>query len=60
LKDVLGALPLVERLVFRLAEQVVHVFHRSVVDQVLALTPPPEGLRFIPVADWSDSAGFKP
>jgi hypothetical protein len=58
-EEVLGAVPLEERLAFRLAEQVVHIFHRSVVDRVMNLTPPPEGIRFIPVPDWSDSSGFR-
>ncbi|WP_366934983.1 imm11 family protein [Pyxidicoccus fallax] len=58
-EDVLSAVPLEERLAFRLEEAVVHLFHRSVVDRVMSLTPPPEGLRFIPVSDWNDSAGFR-
>jgi hypothetical protein len=56
---VLGAIPLQERLVFLLEEDTVHLFHRSVVDRVMSLTPPPEGLRFIPVPDWNDSASFR-
>ncbi|RKH34091.1 imm11 family protein [Corallococcus sicarius] len=56
---VLHEVPLEERLAFRLAESVVYLFHRSVVDRVLELTPPPEGLRFIPVAEWNDSSGFR-
>ncbi|NMO16267.1 hypothetical protein HPC49_10445 [Pyxidicoccus fallax] len=58
-EDVLGAVPLEERLAFRLEEAVVHLFHRSVVDRAMSLTPPPVGLRFIPVSDWNDSAGFR-
>jgi hypothetical protein len=58
-EDVLRDIPLQERLAFRLEEAVVHVFHRSVVDRVMSLTPPAEGLRFIPVSDWNDSAGFR-
>lgn len=58
-EDVLGELPLAERLAFRLAEQVVHIFHGSVVDRVMTLTPPPEGLRFVSVSQWNDSAGFQ-
>ncbi|NVJ03099.1 hypothetical protein HV824_34010 [Myxococcus sp. AM009] len=58
-ESVLGEVPLEERLAFRLAESVVHVFHRTVVERVLALSPPPEGLRFIPVAEWGDSSGFR-
>ncbi|MBZ4417862.1 imm11 family protein [Myxococcus sp. RHSTA-1-4] len=58
-EDVLNGMPLEERRAFRLAESVVHVFHRSVVESVMSLTPPPEGLRFIPVPDWNDSAGFR-
>jgi hypothetical protein len=30
-----------------------------VVDRVMGLTPPPEGVRFVPVPDWNDSAGFR-
>ncbi|MCY1016231.1 imm11 family protein [Pyxidicoccus sp. MSG2] len=57
---VLRAIPQPERLVFVLAESTsVHIFHRTVVDQVMSLTPPPEGLRFIPVTDWNDSVGFR-
>nr|WP_211193739.1 DUF1629 domain-containing protein [Pyxidicoccus fallax] len=59
-EDVLSKVPLAQRLLFVLAESTsVYLFHRSVVDRVLALTPPPEGLRFIPVSDWNDSAGFR-
>ncbi|GEL74598.1 imm11 family protein [Myxococcus virescens] len=56
---VLGETPLEERLVFRLAESVVHVFHRTVVERVLALSPLPEGLRFVPVTEWGDSSAFR-
>ncbi|WP_238539816.1 imm11 family protein [Corallococcus macrosporus] len=56
---VLREVPLEERLAFRLAESVVHLFHRTVVERVLALTPPPEGLRFIPVAEWGDASAFR-
>jgi hypothetical protein len=56
---VLRELPLQERLAFLLEEDTVHLFHRVVVDRVLSLQPPPEGLRFIPVSAWSDSAGFR-
>jgi hypothetical protein len=58
-EDVLREISLHERLAFRLKEAVVHVFHRTVVDRVMRLTPPPEGLRFIPVPDWNDSSGFR-
>lgn len=58
-ESVLGDVPLQERLVFRLAESGVHIFHRNVVDRVLGLTPQPEGLRFIRVDRWNDSAGFQ-
>ena len=52
--------PKESRLVFRIAESPsVHLFHRTVVDRVMSLTPPPEGLRFIPASDWSDSTGFQ-
>jgi hypothetical protein len=57
---VLAEIPLEERLVFLLAEAPsVCVVHRSVVDQVMALTPEPEGLCFIPANAWNDSAGFR-
>ncbi|WP_246357170.1 imm11 family protein [Pyxidicoccus fallax] len=56
---VLREIPLEQRLAFLLEEDTVHLFHRSVVDRVLSLTPPPEGLRFIPVEEWNDSAGFR-
>ncbi|TQF12001.1 hypothetical protein FJV41_31230 [Myxococcus llanfairpwllgwyngyllgogerychwyrndrobwllllantysiliogogogochensis] len=54
----LEAVPEESRLVFRLAESPsVHLFHRTVVDAVLALRP--EGLRFIPTARWNDAADFQ-
>jgi|SRR5215217_710701 len=56
---VLREVPLEERLAFRLEESVVHLFHRSVVDRVQSMTPQPEGLRFIPVEEWSDSSAFR-
>jgi len=57
---VLQEVPLERRLLFVLAESTAtYVFHRSVVERVLALTPPPEGLRFIRVDRWNDSAGFQ-
>lgn len=58
-ETVLNGMPLDERRAFRLAECVAHVFHRSVVDRVMGLTPPPAGLRFIPVPNWNDSSGFR-
>lgn len=58
-EDVLRKIPLQERLAFRLEEAVLHLFHRTVVERVMSLTPPLEGLRFIPVPEWSDSAGFR-
>jgi hypothetical protein len=58
-ESVLRELSLEERLAFRLEESVVHLFHASVVARVMSLTPPPEGLRFIPVPDWNGSAGFR-
>jgi hypothetical protein len=55
----LEQLPEEERLIFRLDESPsLHLFHQTVVSAVLALQP--EGLQFIPVANWSDSAGFQP
>ncbi|WP_241759165.1 imm11 family protein [Pyxidicoccus parkwayensis] len=55
----LSEIPLERRLVFCLRESLsTHVFHQSMVEKVLALKP--EGLRFIPVSRWSDSAAFQP
>ncbi|MFY2562562.1 imm11 family protein [Corallococcus terminator] len=56
---VLREIPLEERLAFALEEHVVQLFHRTVVERVLAMTPPPEGLRFVPVAEWGDSSAFR-
>ncbi len=57
---VLEDIPLERRLLFVLAESTsTYVFHRSVVERVLALAPPVEGLRFIRVDMWNDSAGFQ-
>ncbi|MFP2928529.1 imm11 family protein [Pyxidicoccus sp. 3LG] len=58
-EQVLRELPLQQRLAFELEEDIVHIFHRTVVDRVMSLTPPPEGLRFVPVPEWNDSAGFR-
>ncbi|MCP3139843.1 imm11 family protein [Pyxidicoccus xibeiensis] len=58
-EQVLREIPLQERLAFRLEEDIVHLFHGSVVERVMSLTPPPEGLRFVPVPEWNDSAGFQ-
>jgi len=56
---VLRDIPLERRLVFRLVESSsTNVFHQSVSEKVLALQP--EGLRFIRVDKWNDSAGFEP
>jgi hypothetical protein len=56
---VLQDIPLERRLVFVLAESTsTYVFHHSVVERVHALTPQAEGLRFIRVDRWNDSAGF--
>jgi hypothetical protein len=58
--NALEEIPEENRRVFRLAESPsVHLFHRTVVDRVMSLTPSPEGLRFIPVPDWNDSSGFR-
>ncbi|QSQ20545.1 hypothetical protein JY651_35690 [Pyxidicoccus parkwayensis] len=57
-EEVLRAIPLEQRLVFRLAESTsTNVFHQSVADKVLSLKP--EGLRFIPVERWNDGAAFQ-
>lgn len=58
-ESVLREIPLHERRAFILEEDTVHLFHDSIVEQVLSLTPPPEGLRFIPVAEWGDASGFR-
>ncbi|QSQ22911.1 hypothetical protein JY651_48785 [Pyxidicoccus parkwayensis] len=56
----LAGMPLDERRIFVLAESPsTCLFHESVVNQVMSLTPSPEGLRFIPVRDWNDSAAFR-
>jgi hypothetical protein len=58
-EKVLQEMPPEQRRVFRLEESTsVYLFHHSVVEQVLALNP--EGLRFVRVDQWNDSAGFKP
>ncbi|MFP2929477.1 imm11 family protein [Pyxidicoccus sp. 3LG] len=58
-EKVLQEIPLERRRVFCPAETpATHVFHQSIVEKVLALQP--EGLRFIPVDRWSDSAAFQP
>lgn len=55
---VLGEFPLERRKVFALAESpATHLFHESVVERVLALQP--EGVRFLRVDQWNDSAGFR-
>jgi hypothetical protein len=57
----LQEIPLEQRLLFVLAESTsTYVFHHTLVDRILALTPPPEGLRFFRVDRWNDSAGFQP
>jgi hypothetical protein len=57
---VLERIPQEQRLLFVLEESIsTCVFHRSVVERILALTPPPEGVRFIRVDRWNDSAGFQ-
>ncbi|MFP2926116.1 imm11 family protein [Pyxidicoccus sp. 3LG] len=58
-EKVLQEIPLERRLVFCLKEKPsTHVFHQSMVEKILALQP--EGLRFIRVDKWSDSAAFQP
>ncbi|MCP3136790.1 imm11 family protein [Pyxidicoccus xibeiensis] len=58
-EQVLQEIPLERRRIFCLAEAIsTHVFHQSIVEKVLALQP--EGLRFIRVDKWSDSAAFQP
>lgn len=56
---VLCEIPLQERIAFLLEEDTVHLLHRSIVERMMSLQPPPEGLRFVPVLDWNDSAGFQ-
>lgn len=56
---VLREIPMERRLVFRLAEATsTHLFHHTVVERMLAIQP--EGVRFVRVDRWNDSAGFKP
>lgn len=58
-EETLRGLPLQERLVFILAEYTsLYLFHRSVVEQLRSLVPPPEGVRFVPVDAWNDAIGF--
>ncbi|NMO17707.1 hypothetical protein HPC49_30785 [Pyxidicoccus fallax] len=57
-EEVLQDIPLERRRVFVLEESPsVYLFHHSVVEHILALQP--EGLRFIRVDQWNDSAGFR-
>ncbi|MCY1023976.1 imm11 family protein [Pyxidicoccus sp. MSG2] len=57
---VLAEIPLERRLLFVLAESIsTYVFHRSLVERLLALTPPADGIRFVRVDRWNDSAGFQ-
>lgn len=59
-EQLLGGMPLDERRVFVLAESPsTCLFHESAVERVMSLKPPPEGLRFISVPDWNDSAAFR-
>lgn len=59
-EKVLNALPLQERQVFVLAESLSKcLVHQSVVDRVMALRPAVQGFRFIPVAQWNPSSGFR-
>lgn len=56
-RSVLRQIPLKERLVFRLEEDTGYeLFHKSVVDAVLAVNP--EGIRFIPIEAYSTAAAF--
>ena len=57
---VLGELPLERRRLFVLAETLsTYVVHHSLVERLLGLTPPPEGIRVVRVDRWNDSAGFQ-
>ena len=54
----LEEIPLERRLLFVLAESTsVYICHRSIVDTVLAVAP--QGLRFVPVEQWNEGAGFQ-
>lgn len=57
--SVLDAVPLAERLAFRLEGAALFLFHVTVVERAMSLTPPPVGLRFIPVTEWGDSSAFR-
>ncbi|WP_410478110.1 imm11 family protein [Myxococcus sp. MxC21-1] len=60
MEEVLAAIPLKERRVFALAESPsVNLFHREVVEEILALTPAVEGLRFVPAAEWTTDSAFE-
>lgn len=56
-KKILGVRPLEERLIFRLEEDTGYkLFHKSIVDAIMAVNP--EGIRFIPIEEWTEAAFF--
>jgi hypothetical protein len=50
-KEVLGKIPLEERLIFRLEEdETMKLYHKSIVDAIMAVNP--TGVQFTKVEDW--------
>lgn len=56
--EVLGKIPLAERLVFALGEKRLYMFfHASVVEKIVAINP--EGLKFAPITKWNSRSLFE-
>lgn len=56
-KNILSAIPLPERLVFRLQEDSsFQLYHSSIVEKILAANP--SGVRFVNIEEWNDSSFF--
>lgn len=59
-ESVLNETPLEERLVFLLRESTsTLLIHNSVKDAIMALDPPPEGLRFFRADKWNHASAFE-
>ncbi|NOK05850.1 hypothetical protein HNV27_30495 [Myxococcus xanthus] len=59
-EEALAGVPLSERRVFALAESPsVSLFHREVVERILALQPAVQGLRFVPASQWTTNSAFE-
>lgn len=57
-KKVLKEIPLEDRLIFRLEEDISYqLFHKSIVDAILSVTP--TGVRFIAIEDYNDGSLFE-